>query len=71
LIKQISNKWQHERTTIVLPKAGQTLRSISSRQQMLSSAIKNKSASVSADGTLNIPPSAIPIRYALFKNHLT
>jgi hypothetical protein len=30
---------------------------------MLSSAIENKSASVSADGTQNIPPSAIPSRY--------
>jgi len=34
----------------------------SNRQQMLSSAIENKSASVSADGTQNIPPSAIPSR---------
>ena len=63
--------------TNVLPKAGQTLRSISNcfanqlqlsgrrnsnRQQTLSSAIENKSASVSADGTQNIPPSAIPER---------
>ena len=29
---------------------------------MLSSAIENKSASVSAGGTQNIPPSAIPSR---------
>jgi hypothetical protein len=32
---------------------------------MLSSAKENKSASVSADGTKNIPPSAIPKRYTL------
>jgi len=32
------------------------------RQQMLSSAKENKSASVSVDGTQNIPPSAIPSR---------
>jgi len=63
--------------TNVLPKAGLTLRGISScfanhlqlsglrnsiGQQMLSSEIENKSASVSADGTRNIPPSAIPRR---------
>ena len=67
--------------TIVLLKAGLTLRNISScfanqlqlsgrrnsnRQQMLSSAKENKSASVSADGTQNIPPSAIPSRCMIF-----
>jgi hypothetical protein len=61
-----------------LPKAGLDVVSISScfanqlqlsgrrnsiEQQMLSSAIEQKSASVSADGTQNIPPSAIPSRY--------
>lgn len=60
-----------------MPKAGLTLRSLSScfanqlqlsgrrnsiKLQMLSSATENKSASVSADGTQNIPPSAIPSR---------
>ena len=35
-------------------------------QQMLPSAIENNSASVSADGTQNIPPSAIPSRWLPF-----
>ena len=71
----MENKKRH--ITKVLPKAGRTLVTStvvsliifsyqgdgnSNRQQMLSSAIENKSASVSADGTQNIPPSAIPSR---------
>jgi hypothetical protein len=64
-------------TTTVLPKVGLEVVSFSScftnhlqlsgrrnsnGQQMLSSATENKSTSVSADGTQNIPPSAIPAR---------